>query len=767
MSTTADTMDGAGAGGGARRGATPVIVAVVVVIALLAAAGAFVLLRGGSDGDIVALEPATSAGADPFTATVAVGEPADFPQTVVARTAEVRDTLEPDAATGTLVATGTTPGLYGGTRDDASCDVEALAAFLAEDEAKAGAWAGVLDIGTADIPGYLAGLVPVVLTTDTLVTNHGFADGVATPRQAVLQAGTAVMVDDRGTPRVRCSCGNPLTPAAERDLAASELEGEQWSGFETAAVAVVSPGDAATSLTLTDLRTGEPFEAPVGSVDATWIAAAGEAYGSSPGEPTGAILTSPDGVEWSTALTTTPMRGVATSADLAVVVGDDGRGAGAIHTSPDGASWSAPIDVVDPLAAVAHGDGVWIAVGDRSFAEEGGAGDGSAGAIYRSTDATTWERVATTSPYDNPELTAGEESGFLNQTMVSVAHGGDLWVATARECAERVCRAVEFTSPDGTTWTRKLLDASLTKVGVAHDGTRYGLVGAQVDAAADYQGVGGPPAPFGVAGTSSDATTWTFGPTEPDRVLLEGLSAGPGGWLAVDDTSFAQQPGQVADGVHRSTDLLTWERLSTVDHDLHGVAVLRVAFAAPAAAAPTTTTTAAVVTTDAAGLRILTRGLQFMDADGMFGQLALYAEPASGAIATLTAMLGAPTTEFEAGDGTCVAESTVSRWGALRIVVPGKDPAATDWTVVLRGTAAELPAATVEVAGGFTLGTPAAEVASYFPGVPKRSDVFEGSTYDSFLLDPSGGEMDPGTLLFATDGVTDSISAPTYLDDMC
>ena len=26
----------------------------------------------------------------------------------------------------------------------------------------------------------------------------------------VLQAGTAVMVDDRGVPRAKCSCGNPL-----------------------------------------------------------------------------------------------------------------------------------------------------------------------------------------------------------------------------------------------------------------------------------------------------------------------------------------------------------------------------------------------------------------------------------------------------------------------------------------------------------------------------------------------------------------------------
>ncbi|MGH3907098.1 MAG: DUF6777 domain-containing protein, partial [Pseudonocardiaceae bacterium] len=42
---------------------------------------------------------------------------------------------------------------------------------------------------------------------DTRVTNHGYRDGKATDRQAVLQAGTAVLVDEKGRPRVKCGCG--------------------------------------------------------------------------------------------------------------------------------------------------------------------------------------------------------------------------------------------------------------------------------------------------------------------------------------------------------------------------------------------------------------------------------------------------------------------------------------------------------------------------------------------------------------------------------
>ena len=103
-------------------------------------------------------------------------------------------------------------GLYGGSGDSHVCDPQQLIAFLQQHPDKASAWASILGISPSGIANYVNSLTPVVLTVDTLVTNHGFRNGRATTLQSVLQAGTAVMVDATGTPRVKCNCGNPLTP---------------------------------------------------------------------------------------------------------------------------------------------------------------------------------------------------------------------------------------------------------------------------------------------------------------------------------------------------------------------------------------------------------------------------------------------------------------------------------------------------------------------------------------------------------------------------
>jgi hypothetical protein len=76
-------------------------------------------------------------------------------------------------------------------------------------------WARVLGIRPTfrAVKKYIAKLHPVTLTRDTQVTNHAYKNGRAVPFQAILQAGTAVLVDKYGTPVVRCYCGNPLRPA--------------------------------------------------------------------------------------------------------------------------------------------------------------------------------------------------------------------------------------------------------------------------------------------------------------------------------------------------------------------------------------------------------------------------------------------------------------------------------------------------------------------------------------------------------------------------
>jgi hypothetical protein len=100
-------------------------------------------------------------------------------------------------------------GLYGGSLEQ-TCDPELLIAYLESEPEKAAAWAGVQGINVDLIPEFIRSLTPAILQVDTRVTNHGFSGGEATPRQSILPAGTAVLVDDTDQPRVRCYCGNPL-----------------------------------------------------------------------------------------------------------------------------------------------------------------------------------------------------------------------------------------------------------------------------------------------------------------------------------------------------------------------------------------------------------------------------------------------------------------------------------------------------------------------------------------------------------------------------
>ncbi|PWW23391.1 serine/threonine protein kinase [Geodermatophilus normandii] len=158
---------------------------------------------------------------------------------------------------------GDQPGLYGGSGEEV-CDVAAMTAYLTGHPDRAAAWAGVQDVATDAIGDHLASLTPVVLRFDTAVTNHGFSDGRAVPFQSVLQAGTAVLVDDSGVPQVRCACGNPLAPPASRP--SPDYRGDPWPGFAPATVVVVERSPAPVSaLVVVDEATGAVEARPVGT----------------------------------------------------------------------------------------------------------------------------------------------------------------------------------------------------------------------------------------------------------------------------------------------------------------------------------------------------------------------------------------------------------------------------------------------------------------------------------------------------------------------
>ncbi len=211
------------------------------VVALL------VLRDDGGDtasGEIF-LEEAGNTGQDPFGS---LPGPV-IPVSVTSTTSSPPTTAA--TSVGTRSVNGGERGLYGGSLDTGRCDPEGQIGFLAANPSLASAftaalnrdptlrWSGGNQVTTAQLPEYVRELTSVTLATDTRVTNHGYRNGRATPRQAVLQAGTAVMVDRYGVPRIKCNCGNPLT-APQAVSTTPAYTGARWPGFDPATVVVVN-----------------------------------------------------------------------------------------------------------------------------------------------------------------------------------------------------------------------------------------------------------------------------------------------------------------------------------------------------------------------------------------------------------------------------------------------------------------------------------------------------------------------------------------------
>jgi hypothetical protein len=235
-----------------------------VLVLLLVGVGAFVVLRDDAAVSMAAgevlLEPADTPGPDAFTATVAAGRTPPVP----VRLASARPADAPAARIRSVQ--GSSPGLYGGTRNESACDPEQLISFLQANPDKAAAFAQVEGIVPSAIPQFVRGLTPLILRADTRVTNHGFRAGRATPRHAVLQAGTAVLVDNLGIPRVKCGCGNPLAPAAPIATSVT-YRGRQWPGFypHTIINVVNTTQITVTEFVVVDLARPGFFVRPVGA----------------------------------------------------------------------------------------------------------------------------------------------------------------------------------------------------------------------------------------------------------------------------------------------------------------------------------------------------------------------------------------------------------------------------------------------------------------------------------------------------------------------
>ncbi|KPC64171.1 hypothetical protein ADL29_13235 [Streptomyces chattanoogensis] len=222
-----------------------VVVAVIVTLLLTR--------PGGSGTAEVFAEPAAAAGRNPVTESTA-DESTPSPSATPRKSAGTTSAFH-----------GSTPGLYGGARKSASCDVDRQIGYLRSDPAKNRAVAGALGQAPNALPSYLRSLTPVRLGYDTRVTNHGYKDGRLYEFQSVLQAGTAVLIDAHGVPRMRCKCGNPLMEPKELEKG-GHTRGRTWPGYQPSDAVVVLPAKKEVpEFVLRDPKTGEWFARPEGA----------------------------------------------------------------------------------------------------------------------------------------------------------------------------------------------------------------------------------------------------------------------------------------------------------------------------------------------------------------------------------------------------------------------------------------------------------------------------------------------------------------------
>ncbi|WP_050670783.1 serine/threonine-protein kinase [Luteipulveratus halotolerans] len=255
-----------GSGSVWKRWAIPALVA-AVCIGLIA--GMLVNRFAGSDdppAQAVQLIPADQTPPERFTASAVTQRPSD-----VLKQSHVRADGSSGGATATTAAAPLVPqtsrggdaGLYGREGDESACDSSRLIEMLMAEPAVAKAWAQLQGVTVEQIPATIKSWTSVLLRHDTYVTNTIYKGGRAESYPAILQAGTAVLVDRNGVPRTKCNCGNPLLPPPPAD--GRQVVGAAWKGYSPSRTRVVRPSVAAlSSFTVADIVTGATRAVPAG-----------------------------------------------------------------------------------------------------------------------------------------------------------------------------------------------------------------------------------------------------------------------------------------------------------------------------------------------------------------------------------------------------------------------------------------------------------------------------------------------------------------------
>jgi hypothetical protein len=225
----------------------------------------------------VLLEPVNQPTVDAFTDDTRLGPESQPTVTLPDLPTDTVPTTSPGQTTQPPQVTGSQPGLYGGTRNNQLCDKEKMITFLETHPDKGAAWAQVQGIAVTDLRAYISALTPMILTHDTLVQNHGFKNGQPYSHPSVLQAGSAVLVDQWGVPRAKCSCGNPLLPPPVISVP-PEYVGPQWPTFQPTVIVIIvaAPTPIVGGFTIVDVTTGELIVRPLGADENTQDLATGD-----------------------------------------------------------------------------------------------------------------------------------------------------------------------------------------------------------------------------------------------------------------------------------------------------------------------------------------------------------------------------------------------------------------------------------------------------------------------------------------------------------
>jgi hypothetical protein len=563
------------------RRRTWLVVGLALVVIVVAVAGGVVLAnRGSSKRASVTFEPARSAGENPFSDSVAVGTPTTFPKAVLAAIAKTRARLPIDKKTGTRVISGTAPGAYGGNGATPVCDASALVSSLQKNPGNGAAWAKAFGITPKDIATFVAGLTPVVLTNDTRVTNHGYDHATVAPRQSILQAGSPVMVDTTGVPRVACTSGNPL--AATRPIIITKTHGDAWPGFSSSAVTTVAPGPATHTLTLINTQTGVLYQQPTGSsgvvvgggggtppvaVAGQWVVAE-PFYTGADIQKTVIRVLGPNSPWTATAtLVREGVAGLAWGNDewIAVTNANNGGKGNHVLESADLRTWKQVAALPNRLTGVAFGNGRWTATALHAAAPTSpGAASLATGIIYTSTDAVHWAEVAQTNTPSNGrrQPVAFGNGRWLTAVATDTVGAGVLYPVLTM-----------FTSRDGQRWA-------------ANGSHIVGQFSPSMTFGAGQWAIGSTTSAVGsaVVSTSPDGSTWTPSSTGLGLGFVSGIAYGGNSWMAaVTDTSVYPTTTLAT-----SADAKTWKAAGTFHNYISALTY----GSAPLASSPTTASTA-------------------------------------------------------------------------------------------------------------------------------------------------------------------------------